>query len=89
MAFVGWVMNTRPRKLVFARTYGSAEAWSKWKLKEMVSFHIACMLERSNMTVFWAGLWTVWVGNVFHLMFCLYTLQGEYMRFMFHMRQKV
>ena len=25
-------MKTRPLKFVFARTYGRAEAWSRWKL---------------------------------------------------------
>lgn len=32
MAFVGCVIKTRPRKFVFARTYGSEAAWSTWKL---------------------------------------------------------
>ena len=32
IAFVGWVIKTRPRKLVLARTNGKAIAWSRWKL---------------------------------------------------------
>ena len=32
MAFVECVMNIRPRKLVFERTYGREAAWSMWKL---------------------------------------------------------
>jgi len=33
MAFVGWVIKTRPLKFVFARTYGKDAAWSMWKLR--------------------------------------------------------